>query len=228
VVADIGGGSGGPEDELASVGGALLLSDGSIVVANAERELRYYDPRGGYRSKVGREGEGPGEFRFLYWIGLSEDSVVAYDLDLRRISTFDAAGRYAGSVRLPSAIRGSFPYPVGVLHDGSLLFLDHTAPRPGMRTGVTRDPTRLYRWDRRDGGGVELGVFPLWDVLADGVAMVAPFSPKAYFTPTPDGFVFAFSDSGRAYGFNRDGVQVGSAAWSAVPLRSSPGSHRTA
>lgn len=46
--------------------GATRLSDGRIVVANAgTSELRFYDPDGDHLFSAGREGEGPGEFRFI-------------------------------------------------------------------------------------------------------------------------------------------------------------------
>jgi len=62
----IGGLDGAPEYELFRVAGARRLDDGRIVIANSgTHELRFYDADGTYLQSVGREGDGPGEFRRL-------------------------------------------------------------------------------------------------------------------------------------------------------------------
>jgi hypothetical protein len=57
----------GPEEyQFAGIGAVRTLSDGRIVVANESPiALRYYSADGTFLSSVGREGEGPGEFRRL-------------------------------------------------------------------------------------------------------------------------------------------------------------------
>src|SRR5690606_16795253 len=63
---EIGVLDGAPEDQLFRVVGARRLGDGRIVVANSgTHELRFYDAQGRHLRSVGREGEGPGEFRGL-------------------------------------------------------------------------------------------------------------------------------------------------------------------
>lgn len=93
---DIGALDGDPDYQLFRVAGALSLSDGRLVVANSgTAELRFYDQSGSYLSSAGRKGGGPGEFGDLSWIGASaEDSIWAYDWPNRRMSVFDAQGRY--------------------------------------------------------------------------------------------------------------------------------------
>ena len=53
---------GGPSEyELYRVQGALRLSDGRLVIANAGTfELRFYDATGTYEGSAGRRGGGPG------------------------------------------------------------------------------------------------------------------------------------------------------------------------
>ncbi|WP_419943063.1 hypothetical protein [Candidatus Palauibacter sp.] len=59
----IGTAGGDPAYELFRVGGAMRLSDGRIVVANAGTgELRVYDPDGIHLASWGGQGDGPGEF----------------------------------------------------------------------------------------------------------------------------------------------------------------------
>ncbi len=75
---------------LSRVAGALRLSNGDIVVANAGGyDLRYYTDLGATRAIVGGKGGGPGEFQALSWIGnCGADSVLAYDFLNRRVSVF--------------------------------------------------------------------------------------------------------------------------------------------
>lgn len=117
----IGERSGAAEYALSNVVGGVRLSDGGIVIANrGTRDLRYYDAQGKHVRTAGREGNGPGEFRFLDAIGRARDTVLVWDAFARRVSRFDGSGAFAGSTSLP---RLDLPFPVllGFLGDGSML-----------------------------------------------------------------------------------------------------------
>lgn len=93
----------GDEGEvLYRVTGAVPLSDGRLVIGNAgSHEIRFYDESGTLESSVGREGDGPGEFRRLTWIGpAGADSIAVFDGDGREVTVFDADGRLARTFRL--------------------------------------------------------------------------------------------------------------------------------
>ena len=109
------------------------LSDGRIVVANAGNELRYYDAEGVYLHTVGREGEGPGEFRQIVVMQLYEgDSIMAYDGAQRRASLFDAEGNFDRVVVMnPDAGRMFFMFRAVRLPDGSFLGEAPTFTLPG-------------------------------------------------------------------------------------------------
>jgi len=81
----IGGHDDRAEYQLQYVIGALHLSSGRVVIADAgPEELRYYDSRGQHEQTAGGAGEGPGEFRNLRSIGrMRGDTVVAWDPRLR-------------------------------------------------------------------------------------------------------------------------------------------------
>src|SRR5687768_145368 len=65
-VVTIGVVEGAPEYQLFRVRHALRLDDGSILVADGgSRELRFYDSTGRHIRSIGRDGEGPGEFRVI-------------------------------------------------------------------------------------------------------------------------------------------------------------------
>lgn len=93
---DIGVTEGDSNYQLFQVVGAQRLRDGRLVVANSgTNELRFYDRSGVYLSSSGRRGGGPGEFQGLNWLSVAaDDSLLAYDWPNRRISVFDADGRF--------------------------------------------------------------------------------------------------------------------------------------
>lgn len=137
VASEIGVPSGAEELELADVAGAIELPDGSVVVANgATDELRVFDADGSFLRAMGGEGEGPGEFLSLDYLGLrGADTVVVYDARLLRLSLLDATGRFLRSYVIADA---TLPYVVGSLDSGPLVAWQFYGPEPegvGVYTG---------------------------------------------------------------------------------------------
>ena len=60
--------------------GAHFLPDGSIAVADAgNARVAVYAPSGPIRRSLGREGDGPGEFRALSHLFVFGDTIAVYD-----------------------------------------------------------------------------------------------------------------------------------------------------
>lgn len=78
----------GPSHEFYMVNGALRLADGQVVVANdGSSEVRFYSPEGEFIRAVGRNGDGPGEFRRLRSLSrMRGDSVAVFDVLLNRVT----------------------------------------------------------------------------------------------------------------------------------------------
>lgn len=74
--------------------GATRLSDGTLVVTDAyDASVRYFDPAGRPVRKVGRRGDGPGEFQGPGWVQqCGADSVYVWDYLRSRISVLDRSG----------------------------------------------------------------------------------------------------------------------------------------
>jgi len=146
---DLGAVEGDPVLQFHNVSDATRLSDGRVVVANGgSNELRYFDAAGEFLLSVGRDGEGPGEFRVLVWIeATAADSVVAYDWDLFRISVVDPQGTFVRSYQIRQIAEQEFLYATGLFADGSLL-AQTLGGRPRM--GAYRDTLTYYRL--REGG----------------------------------------------------------------------------
>jgi len=99
---EAGGGTPDSGPTLFRVGRAIRFPDGRVAVANgASRQIRLYDNAGRHLLDIGRDGEGPGEFRRvnrLWRIG--GDSIMTYDGTLSRITVFDAQGRLGRTLLL--------------------------------------------------------------------------------------------------------------------------------
>jgi hypothetical protein len=196
---DIGALDDDPRYQLFQVVGALRLSDGRLVVANSgTAELRFYDGSGTYLSSSGRKGGGPGEFGGLNWIGVSaDDSILAYDWQNRRISVFDAHGRYARGFLLRDLSQAppSHTHPA-LLGAGSLLVGTQRLFSAGpLTTGVYHDSVFYLVFDGEgvlaDTVGRHAGTEFFVATLGEDIdLMPLPFGRSAHAAPWHGGFFF--------------------------------------
>jgi hypothetical protein len=142
--------------------GAFIDAEGNVIVADGGnfRILRF-NPSGEVISSTGRNGQGPGEFGNLTlvspWLA---DSLLAWDVNARRLSVFDSDGTFARAftLELTDSIRGAFVQDV--FEDGSLLaggFTDTGGPIP---TGRHRYPAPAYHFASDGSFRANLGLIP--------------------------------------------------------------------
>lgn len=166
----IGGADAAPEHELFGAVDAARTSAGAVAVANSgTREVRVYDAAGAHVSTLGGQGRGPGEFGTLSWVGVADgDTLVAYDVFLRRMTWFAPDGRVARTLALEEPARGS-PEPLG-LSRGRLFV------RSGFNRlfgeGERRDTVAIYLYHESGSIGDTLGTYP---------------GPERFFYTAPDG-----------------------------------------
>ncbi len=93
-VTAIGAVGGVEEAELSGVTSALRLPDGRVVVANSSPlEVRIYKATGQFIVRLGRKGQGPGEYRGRITVHQAPgDSVQIFDDATRRWTVFPATG----------------------------------------------------------------------------------------------------------------------------------------
>jgi hypothetical protein len=120
--ADVAGGLALPGDFF-QVTGAVVHDDGTIVVADGgSRTLRRFGPEGEPMATVGGPGEGPGEFQGISLVApYPGDSLLVFDLNLRRVSIFGPDGSFGRSFQLQASDEAPFGNVRGVHRDGSLL-----------------------------------------------------------------------------------------------------------
>ena len=126
----------------------VRLSDGRIVVANAgSGEILLFSAAGQYVRSIGRAGPGPGEFRGLRRVFVTQyDSLVV--VDLGGVSIFDSAGTFVRG--LPFGPRGAN----GRFSDGSFLLVTFQSLTALDALGLARDQMALVRI-RGDGPRVD-------------------------------------------------------------------------
>jgi hypothetical protein len=154
--AEIGVVDGADEYQLFDVSDAVVLYSGGLAVANrGTHEVRYYDAQGQFLRSVGGEGDGPGEFRGIQFVGRFEgDSVLVFDERHRRASVFDEQGRFIRSFSLNMPTNTGRPSPVGVLSSGSIIIReDHPYIAGVAPTGRDRSPVPLFLVIQLEGEG---------------------------------------------------------------------------
>lgn len=159
--------------EFFRVTGARFLEHGRLAVGNnGSQEILVLDSEGGLEKRIGRAGEGPGEFRDITNLDIDADgALTVYDARIRRLTTFGPGGVFSGDRRLFSPTPLVRLRPLAVMADGRLFGINWDS---GDFTvlGVRRDSTPLFMFDP---SGVVVDTLRVWPAqewnfatLADG------------------------------------------------------------
>jgi hypothetical protein len=131
----------------ARIAGAGFVSDGRIVVADGmSGTIRVFHSDGRFDRQMGGIGDGPGEFRYLNSLRISDpDTIVAYDSQALRRTAFLATGELLSTVSFTSPDGWPEVY-LGMYSDGS-----HAGAwirqEPRDPSAVTADQMKLGRFD---------------------------------------------------------------------------------
>lgn len=158
----------------ARVASARLLEGGRVAVADRGRgTIRIYGPGGEFERAMGREGDGPGEFRYIRDLRVREpDTLAVYDAMAFRLTRFLASGELLPETVTFRADDGRPEIYVGRFAGG-----DHAAAwirqEPRNPTSITVDRMRMARFgpdgERRGLLGTDVGMRRL--------GSPTPFSP---------------------------------------------------
>ena len=120
-----------PSSGFSLVAGVDVDLDGNIYVLEMSvPEIRVYGPAGEILRRIGRRGQGPGEFAGAPRFGIVGDTVWTVDLGMRRITLFDRQGRVlsTGSIDpLPVPLPQGYGYVFPWLMRADGLFSSHFA-----------------------------------------------------------------------------------------------------
>ena len=202
----LGAPTGRSADPFTLVGGIREVAPGKILVVDPrDRTALLIDLVAGTRTKVGREGSGPGEYRYPNaLLPLPNHETLLADPPQTRFLRIDATGKVVETIGYPPGI-GSAMRPHGVDAQGRVYFEGASVSgRPDVGI-VTADSVPVIRWDRKTGRIDSL-------MMVKGVPMRVSVSGE--------GTARNFSVRQQPYG-SRDGWAVGADGRVAV-ARSTP------
>lgn len=161
---------------LGNVSSVAVGEKGITIIADGQGPvIRVFDAAGKFVRKIGRNGEGPGEYRSIGGLRTFRDGrIIVWDNRLQRLNTYTAAGAYIANVRVPSGLFSS-----------DLLHVDNGG-HIYVKT-VTRIDPGTRKWEY----GI-VHVSPTLKVL-DTVAVPSNPFPTAFSLATPSGFDKPFS-----------------------------------
>ena len=185
---EIGTVSGAEAYTLYRVGAVIMLREGRIAIANGgTSQIRVYDADGVHLHDIGRNGDGPGEFRALGGVWRSRgDSIMTADSRLSRITIFGSEGRLGRMIRVTPSGGARQVFGRRPFDDGSLLISGVVLPAQPPREGLFDGGSQVF--DRYSSDGSHLNRigeqprgsnwgFTLQGRIAYTVAPFAVFSP---------------------------------------------------
>lgn len=195
------------------IASAVRLRSGDVVVADpGGRELVLVTGAGARRRVIGREGDGPGEYRAPQMVfGIAGDSVALFDSRSLRVSVYDATGAFARSVSA-GGMGGAVAPLVG---DGRhrLAFRSFGMERPTTTSTIFTFSVRSGGFETvariagprvvQDGGGKGIGQRSL---------RFLPYAEVDGFVPLPNGgHLIARAQTNTVEWYDRRGTMLGSA-----------------
>lgn len=133
---------------------AVRLADGSFAVAESTpAEIRIFSPEGTFLRRIGRPGDGPGEFRNPQALTPDpEGGVLAWDARARRRSHFDARGALLSETTLQELSPLRSLVRTALLPDGRLVVVGGTeGPEALSNRGAVRESLRIHGVDEEAG-----------------------------------------------------------------------------
>ena len=85
---------------LGRVSGAVFFGDGIAIADGQSYEVLVLDAAGRLLTRQGRNGEGPGEYKYLAGIARHADGLITWDAYHFRVTRLDASGGYVGETKL--------------------------------------------------------------------------------------------------------------------------------
>lgn len=155
----------------------------------ADKQIRAYDASGKFLHKVGRDGAGPGEYRWVFGMSIVRDSQLAvFDISGARITIFEPSGKLVRTITQPRMTSG-FDHGSAANAAGILIFrvppkingrADVEMPVEGAPKGATVSDGYAIRL-RDDGQIIDSIPIP-----------PPPGAERGFFISTPDGGSFNF------------------------------------
>lgn len=149
--------TGSPDPAITDLGFVALHPTQRIVVADRyTRQVFAMSPTGQIQHVWGQQGDGPGEFQSITWMGTDHQGrVLLWDRRRARMTAWSVQGELLGEGRVPPWITQMRGRPEGTVADGRVVFgqpemVDLGTKEPGEPFGTERE-VRLWEWGNGDG-----------------------------------------------------------------------------
>ena len=203
---DISGNDSAGDPRIGIAEGVARLANGELVIADRGlTSLRFFSSNGELLRTVGREGEGPGEFRYIAGLLQCSDSLFVHDItrgDPYQVFAFD--GSLARSLTF-EYVQENTPYRTACNRDGLFLHMGWERHET-MALGRARGTTLYWLADANGKHRASLGEFPGSERLVIkggtgphplGREPVLAFSRERAYIGTADSFaVLSFATDG--------------------------------
>jgi hypothetical protein len=174
------------------------------VLDRAANRVVVFDSSGTFVRTMGGEGSGPGEMRFPFALGVSQDGVVSvFDISKRGLVRFGPAGELLDEIRI------TFPYGGGLIVDrGESMIIpsqeldtDESIYTDELLLIAGNDTSRIVSHTRPAGGSITL------ESCGMRLAGIAPvFSPTMRWRPANRGVVVSTSSAYEVELYHDDGI----------------------
>lgn len=194
-------------EPIASFGSIVTDRFGRVFIGDSQqRTIHIFKPDGRYLGRIGRDGDGPGEFRWVSYLNIHDQQLYAYDPNGRKINLFDIGGysdtlpEFISDIRIGSDSWESFTEPNFVnpsfhslLSNGDIILSSRTSPLLYRQTPDSIGVTRYYRWNRNDQDQPE-AIFQTQQakhIVTEWFIIPPPFESKEIMTISEDNQIFS-------------------------------------
>lgn len=195
------------ENPISSFGAVLSDSFGRVLIGDRSQfAIHVFDRDGDYIGRFGREGSGPGEFRWVGGMDLHNNRLYIHDVNGRRINIFNlGSDAYALPVFESAVMIGSdnwenFPEPGfvnpgfhSVRSDGSILLASRTSPVLYREYPDSIGVNRYYFWNSNSNQQPE-AIFEISEpkhIVTDWFIIPPPFATRGLMAKSGNDRIFS-------------------------------------
>lgn len=116
----------------------LLASEGEVFVVEPKLfRITIFTHEGKFKMNLGREGEGPGEFKLLNMVNITNGMIYCYDMMGRKIHLFSQKNKkYLKSTPFTNTVYGHPPMSMAVHPDGMIVMFNSNFTKDDMLIGL--------------------------------------------------------------------------------------------
>lgn len=194
-------------EPIASFGSVVTDHFGRIYIGDSQqRTIHVFMSDGRFLGRIGRDGEGPGEFRWVGQLNIHDQHLYAYDPNGRKINLFgignnpDTLPEFVSDIPIGSnnwenVSDPNFVNPVfhSLVRNGDIILSSRTSPLLYRQYPDSIGTTMYYRWSR-SGQNQPTAIFQTREakhIVTEWFTIPPPFENKEIMTISENGQIFS-------------------------------------